>query len=77
MVELIKYDNRVGKWRANLNWPMSWKMLALLVLPAIGMFVCNGFAGTNVADSAPNGAGLVLARYGGTPVGVGPGKISC
>jgi hypothetical protein len=52
-------------------------MLALLVLPAIGIAVCKGFAGTNEAVSAPKGAGLLFARNGGTPVGVGPGEVSC
>jgi hypothetical protein len=56
---------------------MSWKMFELLVFPAIGMTVCSGFAGANEAISAPNGAGLVFARNGGMPVGVGPVGVSC
>lgn len=38
--------------------PISWKMLALLVSPAMGMAVSKGSLGMNEADG-PNGAGLL------------------
>ena len=77
MIESVRIQDCSCERRANLNWPMSWKMLAWLLLPAMGILVCKGFAGTNAAVSAPKGAGLVLARNGGTPVGVGPAGVSC
>ena len=55
--------------------PISWKMLALLVSPAMGIAVSNGWLGTNEADG-PNGAGLLWARKGARPVAVGPCNIS-
>lgn len=51
---------------------MYWKMLVLLVLPAMGMAVSRGPTNATNEDSAPNGAGLVAARKGAVPVGVGP-----
>ena len=48
-------------------------MLALLVSPAMGIAVSNGWFGMNEADG-PNGAGLLWARKGARPVAVGPNQ---
>jgi hypothetical protein len=50
---------------------MSWKMLALLVAPAIGRAVSRGVLATKDLE-VPKGAGLLWARKGARPVAVGP-----
>jgi len=50
---------------------MSWKMLALLVSPAMGRAVSRGVLATKDLV-VPKGAGLLCARKGALPVAVGP-----
>lgn len=50
---------------------MSWKMLALLVSPAMGRAVSRGVLATKDLE-VPKGAGLVWARKGARPVAAGP-----
>jgi hypothetical protein len=62
--------NPRGFGKYGLRMARRWKMLVLLTFPAIGIWVSNGVFG--IYDTPGNGARLVCAIYGASPVCVGP-----